>query len=359
MAELYHYMYMIFIAILSYFVFEEYSLYSENKNSVFYDSGRQKALYICLLIAIYIGLRPVDRYFGDMTHYYLRIAKHIYYLPLIRFDVTNIVFENLINYWSYRSWGCIGFFILISIIYYGGIYIACCKIFPHNVLFAFLVYIAAFSTFSYGANGIKAGAAASIFLIALSYYDKLYIAFPLMFVSWGFHHSMSMPIMAFVLVKIWRNPEHYFYFWLFCLIMAAGHITFFQTFLAGYTDKTGAEYLSSNGENWIGRAGFRIDFIVYSIMPVIVGWISKFKLRIEDSLYDNLISLYLVCNGLWVLCMYTNYNNRIAYLSWFLYPFVLLYPTFKQEWQDAGFYSSVKTASLHLLFTLFMTFIYY
>lgn len=55
------------------------------------------------------------------------------------------------------------FFGLIAAIYFIGMFVACRKLFPSNTLIVFLVCLAAFSTFSYGTNGIKAGAAASLF----------------------------------------------------------------------------------------------------------------------------------------------------------------------------------------------------
>lgn len=72
---------------------------------------------------------------------------------------------------------------------------------------AYLVFLAAFSTFSYATNGIKAGAAASIFILALSYSDKLSICIPLLLVSLSFHHSMTLPLAAFALTFIFKNTK--------------------------------------------------------------------------------------------------------------------------------------------------------
>ena len=49
-------------------------------------------------------------------------------------------------------------------------------------------------------------------------------------------------------------------------------VTFFQDLFAGIADESGAEYLSSTNSDWGGKSGFRIDFVVYSFMPV--RWIS-------------------------------------------------------------------------------------
>ena len=53
-------------------------------------------------------------------------------------------------------------------------------------------------------------------------------------------------------------------------------------------------------------------------------------------------------------------TNRIAYLSWFLYPIVLIYPFLQEEWEDDNQYRIFSVVMLaHLGFTLFMNIIYY
>lgn len=225
------------------------------------------------------------------------------------------------------------FFLIIALIYFVGMWLCCRRLFPSNSFFAFLVCLGAFSTFSYGVNGIKAGAAASLFLIAIAYCNQLKIAIPFLLLSLGFHHSMVLPIAAFALAWYYRNTKVYFYGWIFCLIVATLHITFFQQFLAGFSDERGAEYLLSSGQNWGGVTGFRIDFVIYSVVPIIIGFWALYRKFVESSTYEFILSIYLITNSVWMLCMYTNYNNRIAYLSWFLYPIVLIYPFLRRTWE--------------------------
>ena len=50
-------------------------------------------------------------------------------------------------------------------------------------------------------------------------------------------------------------------------------------------------------------------------MPVLMGYMVKYKYRLEEKIYDMILNTYLVCNAVWMLCMYAEFTNRIAYLS--------------------------------------------
>lgn len=355
-AIFYKYINIAFITLLTFLVSNKYRI--AGSNSV--HEIRQNsyiATFLMLIFTFFIGTRPESFEFVDMMWY----AKYLHSGMMMDygFDVENIIFDNILALWVNMKFSAESFYIFIAFIYYGGILFACKKLFPNNTLLAFVVYLGAFSTFSYAVNGVKAGAAASIFLIALAYRDNWKKCLPLLFVSWGFHHAMMMPIAAFIVVKFYKNPKVFFLGWLFCFIMAAAHVTYFQVLFANYTDDKSAEYLATTGEDWKGQAGFRIDFILYSVMPILVGWYAVMKHKIKSEFYNELLCLYLLCNGLWMLTMYVNYNNRIAYLSWLMYPIVLIYPFLNENWPGNKNKILVRVAILHVMFTLFMNIFYY
>lgn len=128
---------------------------------------------------------------------------------------------------------------------------------------------------------------------------------------------------------------------------------------ADLSNDKGAAYLASDGLDWGGQTGFRIDFVLYSAMPALVGYWAVFKRKIQSKRYEFMLAIYLTTNSIWMLCMYANFNNRIAYLSWFMYPVVLVYPFFCQDFGPDWNRQLSKVTSLHLLFTLFMEIIYY
>ena len=48
---------------------------------------------------------------------------------------------------------------------------------------------------------------------------------------------------------------------------------------------------------------------------------------LEPSLlYEQVYRMYVLVNALWLLFIRVPYSDRFAYLSWFLIPFLLLYP---------------------------------
>ena len=355
-AFLYEYIYSILILIFSLFVFKKYRMANYDVPPTVNDS--QVGIFVLFLI-LFIGLRQSDIVFVDTIFYYDVIVNRSVVFNGIDYEVENLIFDNVLNYFAANKWDYHVFFLIVATIYFWGFYVATKKMFPRDTYLAYLVFLAAFSTFSYSVNGIKAGAAAAIFMIGIAYREKLLLSLLFIFLSWGIHHSMSFPIAVYAVVTFYNKPKYYFYFWAFCLTMAALHITTFQEIFAGYTNEKGAQYLVTTGEEWKGRGGFRLDFILYSAMPVLLGWYATQKLRIDDKKYNFLLCYYLLSNSIWLLCMYVNYNNRIAYLSWFIYPFVLIFPILECNWKRTKYQDIAKYASYHLYFTLFMVFVYY
>lgn len=350
-AFLYQYIYIIIVAILSLGVLQHRRLLDQKESLI-------NSVFLCVVLVLFIGLRPHSYVFGDTINY----ASWWGMIPWEgwNWNLSNKIFDNIYNYMGSTFPDATLFFLLMAAIYFLCMLMACRKLFPANTLIVFLVCLSAFSTFSYGTNGIKAGAAASLFLVALAYRDKIWVSIVFLLLSWGIHHSMQLPIVAYVLTLIFKNEKWYFYGWLFCLLMAIGHVSFFQNLFAEITDDSGASYLSSTGENWGGKSVFRIDFVIYSMMPVLIGYYVKYKYKLEDKLYDIMLNIYLVCNGVWMLCMYANFNNRIAYLSWFIYPILLVYPCYAIEDENHPLVLNRKKIVLgHLGFTLFMVFVYY
>lgn len=317
------------------------------------------SLLCVIALTFFIGLRPKAGCFIDSNNYiafYNFIAGKSFHF---NWSAENFLFDNLFAWMAGNKLGWHFFFLVIACIYFIGTWVACRKLFPKDALVAFLVFLAAFSTFSYGTNGIKAGAAAALFLIAVAYYENKLMAVLFLVLSLGFHHSMTLPIGAFILSYFYKNTKVYFIAWMFCLLMSFLHISYFQNLLAGMADERGADYLMTSGKNWGGRSGFRFDFVIYSAMPVLVGYWAIFRKQIQSRTYEFILSIYLITNGVWMLCMYANFTNRIAYLSWFLYPFVLIYPYLNEDWGENKYRVFSWVAALHLLFTLFMTIIYY
>lgn len=363
-AQSYYTIYLILVTIITLITYFKYD--KKNGNITYPLNKRKKdgTFILAILMVLFIGYRPANFVFVDMMNY-INFYHALYEGNVFVFDkeAENLLFDNYFAWVGSQNLGTTFFFVSIAAIYFICTYIACKRMFPRDTLAAYLVFLAAFSTFSYGTNGIKAGAAASIFLLAMSYRENLKICVPLILVSWGFHHSMIMPIVAYLLTLIYKNSKIYFAAWCLCLLIAVFHITFFQQLFADIlsdSGDTGANYLNAVDNEWGRRTDFRIDFVIYSAMPILVGYWAVYKKKLHLSkLYTCLLNLYMTLNGTWMLCMYANFTNRIAYLSWFLYPIVLIYPYLNENWGPTRYKDFSKVMLAHLGFTLFMKFVYY
>ena len=352
-AALYLPIYLLVVTILTVIVCQLYSSSSITRGKE--RSNTFGAILLTLFMVLFIGLRPISgAYFVDMAGYASNYRQLIGDRFAFDSSTNNVIFDNAFVFMATAGIPLEMIFVIFAAIYFGMIYVACQRLFPKDTLLSLLVYLAAFSTFSYGTNGMKAGMAASTFLVALSYREKLWVSIPIALFTFGLHHSMALVIAAYVLTLFIKNPKYIFWGWLFCLLMSVLHVTFFQTFFANFTDEHGAGYLLSKR-----NSGFRIDFILYSAMPIWIGYKMIYEYKIKSKMYTFLLSIYLITNGLWLLCMYANYTNRIAYLSWFMYPMVLLYPFLNLKWRRNQLRYLPYLVYGHLAFTLFMSFIYY
>ena len=315
-------------------------------------------LLLAIFLVVFVGLRPHHRIFTDMSNYILVWDREFGAPFSFNLNTDNIIFDNIFRFMASQQMGITSLFLLMSAIYFGCIFVACYKMFPKNTFFAFIVYLAAFSTLSYGTNGIKAGAAASIFLLAVAYKNNWLLSAFFALLSYGFHHSMEVPIIIFYTGRFIKFKWS-LWFWLFSLLLASLHVTAAQAFFAGLGDASAVIYMLVDGGGFWVSSSFRFDFLIYSVVPIIIGcWlIRKYNVRDED--YLSLLKLYILCNSFWLLCMYADFSNRIAYLSWFLYPIVLIYPYLKLDIFNGQGKAVYKVALGHLAFSLFMFFIYY
>lgn len=356
-AHLYQYTYLFVITVVSILCVLYYKSVDDlrEKKSIF------PAVLLLIFMIFFIGTRPISDVFVDMADY-ARIME-MRQGDEFEFDwnAENIIYDNFQAFWCSKKLPLGWYFFIFSVIYFSCIFIATRKLFRLNTLLVFLIYLGAFSTFSFGTNGVKAGAAASLFLVAVAYRKKIYISIPFLLLSLGFHHSMTLPIGAYIIAYLFKDRRCYLAFWIICLILAAFHVTYFQELLAGYTDERGASYLEivdPEKKEITGATGFRLDFILYSAVPIFLGYYLSVKKELESKTFDFLWCLYVLGNGVWLLCTYASFTNRIAYLSWCIYPFVLAYPFVNFAWSDRQEVYLKRCVFMHLGFTIFMTTIY-
>lgn len=229
-------------------------------------------------------------------------------------------------------------FTIVSVIYIIPVIIGCHRILPNYSYTLFLAFISSFLFISNGLNGIRNGAACSIAFCAIAYAmtakSKLdwIICAILCVLSYGTHQSTIMLIVPLLLsIKFVKSVQTAMIIWAVAILMSLFLGNTLASFVANLADDDRAiNYLyagsDTNAMTKFSGSGFRIDFLIYSAIPIIIGWYIVFVKNKVDRPYYILLNTYILSNALWVVFIRAAFSNRFAMLSWFLYPFVLIYP---------------------------------
>ena len=334
------------------------------------DPSQVAAVILTLVIAVFIGLRPIARDFGDMSSYaqgYRGLADYQYLMPDFKTEWFWRDFQYICKF--FLKLNEYEFFLATSLIYFGGMLICSLYLIRKNLWLSMLFFLTAFQTFTFSTNGIRNGLACSLVLIALGYVcDKRKLGIlPLfmMFLALGTHRSTMLPTTAAILsLYVIKDTKLALRFWLasIAISLVAGNAV--ENFFAslGFDDRMSAYSAEQYDENVaasFSSTGFRWDFLLYSVFPVIMIWYLTRRRHFNDQSFNILANIYLLCNAFWIMVIRASFSNRFAYLSWFLYPLVMAYPLMRMNiWKD----QDRKTAIIFFLysgFTFFMFFIYY
>lgn len=360
-AEYYQGIYLFIVTFFTFFVLSRYKFQMVDLTFQSGGKGYFAALCFTLCMIVFIGLRPISGVFADMTGYANAMLDHRYEYMAPSWD-SNYIFQPLMAFLSSHGAHPQTPILILAVINFGATFFAIKKMFPNDVMLMMLVYCGALTTFGGATNGLKSGCAMSIFLLALAYREKIFWFAVFLFLSMGFHHAMQLPIVACLICFFYKDTRVYMIIWLFCLLLALFHVTYFMGIFGDWTDEHGAEYLyteaGSTSSTFGGKTGFRYDFVLYSLVPIVIGWITLRNRRELSQAYTFILNVYLLTNAIWMLCMYAEYTNRIANLSWGLYPILILYPFLKREWGTKNYKSFYYITIGHLAFTVLMFFLY-
>lgn len=329
------------------------------------------AIVLSIVIIVFLGLRPVSGIaFIDMymyNHSYLNVINS--YVPINFYEEW--LWDNFSFFCKELGLSNREYFLVIALFYFGFMVAACWRLMKNNLLLAVLFCFISFSCFTYGVNGLRNGMACSILMFAISLLDShkwhhLMISFGLMVIAFGLHRSSILPafcaLTAFLFIK---EPKSAFYFWgasLIISLVAGRQVTQFFSSL-GFDERmehyANIDEMGEIIESSTYNVGFRLDFLIYSVMPLIMVWYVTIKRNFKDNMYNIIATTYILANAFWVIVIRSEQSNRFAYLSWFLYPIVIAYPLLRMNiWED----QNKKTALILLAysgFTVFMNFIYY
>lgn len=284
---------------------------------------------------LYMGLRPISGYFfGDMATY----SREFEWVQ--RFGTKDASWQGE---WIFSIYMLItsqildadGWFLLNAALYVGLAALAFRLTHKRNAYLAVLMCVSSFSFWSYGTNGIRAGLASSLVLLGIACYQSKWRIAILFFLALGTHKSMGLPIAAFLCTSLIKNPRSYLIGYGLAIVLSAVMGGWWESFFANsglISDERFKSYLLAEAsEGVFSKLGFRWDFILYSICPIIMGAHYIYKRNFTDELYRKIFCTYVAVNAFWVLVIRAEFSNRFAYLSWFLMSWVIIYPPLKQR----------------------------
>lgn len=284
-------------------------------------------IILALLITIIFSFPPVDlsAWWSDRTIYaswFLGATEYVSDTKDFMFGVINSTIRVISdNYTVY-------FFIIASM--YTFFYLLSCINFTNNkgTLTMFLMILSSLFFVPYGFNTIRAGLAMSMLILALSCYNKNRIIFVILALcAINIHQSVTLTLASFLTALLIKKPKMCFTIWLISIILSFSMGSYFESlFIDMFEDNRANNYLLADAENSTYNVGFRWDFIIYSMIPILTGYYYIYKRKYNDSFYNILYCTYLLANTFWILVIRANFTDRFAYLSWALMPILLIYP---------------------------------
>ena len=325
------------------------------KGYVIHNPQKKEYVSLIVLIAVtlYMGLRPISWYFGDMliyNKYFLEFANGA--------EITN----NKDYLWRLFMKFCSGimsaqiFFLVCAILYVFPLYSAAKKWFGQDRYFIFLMLIASFSFWPYGTNGIRNGIATSFVIYGLSVQNKGYLKYVFFLLAYFIHGGTIIPIIAFILTLFYKNTRHYLVGWLLAIPLSLVLGSFWENLFmsAGFGGDRISYLTDDRFTDQFASTGFRWDFLLYSASAVFAGYYFIFKKKFNDKMYHQLFNIYIITNAFWILVIRSSFSNRFAYLSWFLIAIIIFYPFFKRRFFEKQQKVLAYTILIYYAFTYFM-----
>ena len=120
---------------------------------------------ILVFVILYLGQRPISgKYFGDMRTYSIYYAKYQAGAPIL--GTKDVFFHMFMKTCSYFL--SVHMFFTICVMIYTLPLVRISRVlFKEYWYYAFFMFVVSFSFYTYGANGIRNGAAGSLFLLGL------------------------------------------------------------------------------------------------------------------------------------------------------------------------------------------------
>ncbi len=253
------------------------------------------------------------------------------------------------------------FFGTVALLFTGFRYAACYMFNKRYSFILFVMTVTSFLFWSYATNTIRAGVASSILLFAFSLYPfgkRGIICFlSIGLCSISIHQSMILPLTAFLISIFFRKHNVVLILWIFAFFISLAFGSFFENILGQFVLENAGEQAGEyilNAHEATYNVGFRFDFILYSVIPIAIGWYYMEQKGFKDKLYDIMYCAYVLSNIFFLLVIRASFVDRFAYLSWFMMPIILMYPLLQKRMFVHQNRVIALTLFLNAAFTMFM-----
>ena len=340
-----------FFVIMRYMTSPDYRL-QEQQGSIWLP------LIMSIAFILWIGGRPISgAAFGDTANYALeyRAMNGLYVTVEWR---REWVWSLMMSVCGSLGFSVSTFFTIVAAGYFLTALWAVKRFLPQNPMVGMVFVFTSLMFFPFATNGLRNGLACHVMLLAMSYFfDDKYVKGALWcIIAFGLHRSVILPIAAMVAGRyVIKDLRYAILFWLGAIVLslvAGGALSGFFAGL-GFDDRM-STYLTNQYDDKFSNSGYRWDFLVYSLFPILMGWFVCVKRKIRDDWYRTLCVTYCLSNAFWVMVIRAAFSNRFAYLSWFMYPIVIAYPLVNLPvWEDQDRKTAI-VLSMYAFFTLFM-----
>lgn len=276
---------------------------------------------IIIISSMLLGLSPAE----EGTDKYNYLLEFIGSHELRMTEIGWVLYSYVIKVFVGSNWLL---FFLISAFFYTSSYYYVGKIIFSSDYNGYFI-IMAFGLLGFagcGNNTIRTGVALAVIFYSFCLSKRRFFQIALIIFAILIHKSMALPVFAYIIAKKVRSPRPFEMIWLLFLSFSLIGINleyYFDKY--SYLDERIEKYGNRMGDDDI-FGGFRYDFLLYSVIPLIFANVWRNKAKIKDVFYLNIYKTYLFVNSIWLLVIRMPQCNRIAYLSWFLIPILTIYP---------------------------------
>ena len=295
---------------------------------------------LLLIYAIaFIGLRdPFGdwRYLADTSAYsriYILLQQGFAYQP------TNEVGFYFLMKLAGNLMDVRLFYILCAFIYVYLAYLAFKNWLGKHAFYGLVLFITYPFFWAYGINALRSGLATSVLLYALSLGRKNWgVLIALFLAAFLIHNSVILTVIAFLVAIKISDTRKLIGLWVVVLLCVSLFGNYLENWLGqsilsplGLMDERVHNLFADELDGAFMGRRFRLDFVIFSTIPIFLGYFYIIRKRFDDLVYRNLFHTYLIANMFSLFFIKATYSDRIVYLSWFLMPIILGYPLFKRK----------------------------